>query len=295
MVETTRTDGNTGAEPGETLDSLRREIDALDEELVALLNRRMAVSRRVGQLKPTTGQAVYQPDREAAVLEHVVSVGGDGPAGTAGAPGDLRRDPSRRAADLQSVLRVGYLGPEGTFTHEAALRFFGSSAELVPCATIEDVFLETEKGNVDHGVVGVENSTAGAVTPTLDLLVDASIQVCGELELPVSHYLLGRGELSEVRRVCSHPQALAQCRRWLGQNLPDVERVEVASTVLAARMAEDSSTAAIAPSAAAKLYGLRGSWRRASRTRARTSPVSSCSGESGAGEPARTSRRWSSP
>jgi chorismate mutase/prephenate dehydratase len=158
---------------------------------------------------------------------------------------------------LQRPLRVGYLGPEGTFTHEAALKLFGASSEYVPCATIEDVFLETEKGNVDHGVVGIENSTAGAVTPTLDLLVDATVQVCAELELPISHYLLGRGDLSEVRRVCSHPQALAQCRRWLGQNLPNAERVEVASTVLAARQAESSDTAAIAPAAAAKLYGLR--------------------------------------
>ncbi len=257
VAETTRPQADSGiGTSGETLESLRREIDSLDDELVALLNRRMAISRRVGRLKPATGQAVYQPDREAAVLERVLSAGGDGPL----SPRALRAiygEILSASRDLQRALRVGYLGPEGTFTHEAALRFFGSSAELVPCATIEEVFLETEKGNVDHGVVGVENSTAGAVAPTLDLLVDASIQVCGELELPVSHYLLGHGELSEVRRVCSHPQALAQCRRWLGQNLPNAERVEVASTVLAARMAEEPSTAAIAPSAAAKLYGLK--------------------------------------
>lgn len=260
-ADTLRAPGDENGKPGgtdsiETLPELRREIDDLDEALVELLNRRMAISRRVGELKPATGQAVYQPDREAAVLEHVLSIGDAGLLGSRALRAIYGEILSASRA-LQRPSRVGFLGPEGTFTHEAALRLFGSSAEYVPCATIEDIFLETEKGNVDHGVVGVENSTAGAVTPTLDLLVEANIQVCAELELPISHYLLGRGELADVRRVGSHPQGLAQCRRWLNQNLPDAERVEVTSTVAAARLAEDPATAAIAPAAAAKLYGLR--------------------------------------
>lgn len=239
----------------QAIDALRRQIDEVDEELVALLNRRAALAAQVGRVKAGGGPAaVYRPEREAQVYEHVLAANA-GPL-----PGSALRAiygeivSACRAVERQ--IRVGYLGPVGTFTHEAALRRFGSSATLVPCRTIEDVFQATEKGHVDYGVVGVENSTAGAVTSTLDVFLDSNLQICAEIELPIAHNLLSRGELGQIRRVYAHPQALGQCRRWLSANLPDAEQVEVASNALGAQMAESPDTAAIGPEVAGRLYGL---------------------------------------
>ena len=152
--------------------------------------------------------------------------------------------------------RIGYLGPPGTFSHEAALRRFGSGATLLPCATIEDVFRETERGNVGLGLVPVENSTAGAVVPSLEAFLETSLQVCGEIGLPIVHNLVSRGDLAGIRRVYSHPQSFAQCRRWLAKNLPNAERIEVASNSLAVQLAESPDTAAVGPESAARLYGV---------------------------------------
>ena len=239
------------------IEALRQQIDEVDELLVALLNRRASLAAQVGRVKASGGngaEEVYRPDREARVFDHVLSA-------TAGPlPGSALRaiygEILSACRGVQRQLRVGYLGPVGTFTHEAALRRFGSSATLVPCRTIEDIFLETERGSVDYGVVGVENSTAGAVTPTLDVFLDSGLQICAEIELPIAHNLLSRGELSQVRRVYAHPQALAQCRRWLSGNLPGAEQVEVASNALGAQMADSPDTAAIGPEVAGRLYGL---------------------------------------
>lgn len=239
------------------LNDLRRKIDELDARIVELLNERAELAVEVGRVKRGGGansDVVYRPEREAEVYAHVAGANA-GPLSSSAIRAIYAEILSACRA-VQRDLRVGYLGPAGTFTHEAALRRFGSSATLVPCATIEDVFYETERGNVDYGVVGVENSTAGAVTSTLDVFLESSLQVCAELALPVSHNLLSRGELGGIRKVFSHPQALAQCRKWLGANLPHAEQVEVASTVLAVQMAESPEAAAIGPEAAGKLYGL---------------------------------------
>jgi chorismate mutase/prephenate dehydratase len=247
------TAGGPSAEDGE-LRALRQKIDELDEELVALLNRRASLSVEVGRVKGGAATEIYQPDREAQVHTHVAAVN-TGPLSSA-ALRAIYGEILSASRSIQRGTRVGYLGPAGTFTHEAALRRFGSSAVLVPCATIEDVFRETQKGNVDYGVVGVENSTAGAVTSTLDVFLDSTVQICAEVELPISHHLLSRGTIGQIRRVYSHPQGLAQCRRWLGEHLPHAEQIETASTVLAAQLSKSPDTAAIGPEAAARLYGL---------------------------------------
>lgn len=236
------------------IDTLRQQIDEVDGQLVELLSRRARLAIEIGRLKGDGSEEIYRPDREARVYDHVLSAN-PGPL-----PGEALRAVYREVLSacraVQRELRVGYLGPAGTFHEEAALRRFGSSATLVAYGTIEDVFLETQRGNVDYGVVGVENSTAGAVTSTLDLFLDSNLQICAEIELPIAHSLLGRGELSQVKRVYSHPQALAQCRRWLGNHLPNAEQIEVASTALAAQMAETVESAAIGTETAGRMYGL---------------------------------------
>lgn len=158
----------------------------------------------------------------------------------------------------RSPLKVAYLGPEGTYSHSAVLQHFGESIRALPQASIEDVFQAVQSGKADQGVVPVENSSEGAVNLTLDRLMRASPPICGEVELRVQHNLMGRMRaLSRVQRVCAHPQALAQCRRWLEANLPRAARVPVSSNAEGARQASgQTGTAAIAGLVAAGVYGL---------------------------------------
>ncbi len=242
-----------------TLQDLRAQIDEVDRELVRLLNRRASISQRVGQIKreqagPGNEPNVYLPDREARVYEHVEEVN-EGPL-----PGSalhaIYREILSSSRALQQPLRVGYLGPVATFSYEAAKRHFGSSTVLVPCRTVGDVFLETQKHAVDYGVVPVENSIEGAVTYTFDRFLETDLQICAEVELPVTQNLLSKGTLEQITRVYSHPQALAQCRRWLSEWLPRATQLETASTAQAAQLAQDADAAAIAPEAASEAYGL---------------------------------------
>ena len=246
--------GDDGVEAGQRVEALRQQIDRLDERIVELLNERARLAVEVGRWKRNGGRDVYRPDREAQVLAHVAAAGA-GPLGPA-ALRAIYAEVISACRALEHEVRVCDLGPAGTFTHEAALRRFGTSATLVACATIEEVFRETERGNVDYGVIPVENSTAGSVTPTLEAFLDSPLQVCAEMELPIVHNLMSRGEIGQIRRVYSHPQSLAQCRRWLAEHLAQAEQVAVASNSLAVQMAETPDVAAIGPEAAGALYGV---------------------------------------
>ncbi len=156
-------------------------------------------------------------------------------------------------------MKVGYLGPEGTYTQSAVEKHFGAVAEGVPLATIEDVFREVESGAVDFGIVPIENSTEGTVNHTLDMFMDSPLQICGEVELRIQHHLLGAMDATDaIEQVVAHPQALAQCRQWLRENLPAVKLVPATSNAEGARMAQaQQGVAAIAGNAAMAVYGLR--------------------------------------
>jgi chorismate mutase/prephenate dehydratase len=159
---------------------------------------------------------------------------------------------------LEEPVQIAYLGPEGTFTHQAARHQFGELAHLASVPTIGEVFAAVEAGKVELGVVPVENTTEGIVTQTYDALASFDVTICAEIALRISHDLLSRtGRIADIARVASHPQPLAQCRRWLERRLPDAERIETASTAVAAqKAADDPGTAAIAGSIAAGVYGL---------------------------------------
>lgn len=158
--------------------------------------------------------------------------------------------------NLARLIRVGYLGPPGTFSYQAAVQHFGQSATLVPCRTIVDVFTETERLAADFGVVPVENSTEGGVSHAVDRFLETNLQICGEVGVAVSHFLLSNGRLDQITQVYSHPQGLAQCRRWLAQHLPNAAQIETASTAGSAQLARAIDSAAIAPEAASQLYDL---------------------------------------
>jgi chorismate mutase/prephenate dehydratase len=242
--------------PDEGLQSLRTQIDAVDRELLALLNRRAALALQVGELKKRSGTAVYRPEREAQVIDGLKSAN-PGPLPTAGvAP--IWREIMSACRALERPTRVAYLGPAGTFSEEAALGYFGSSIERVPCPSIDEVFRSATAGTVDFGVVPVENSTEGVVARSLDLLLQSPLVIVGETSLLVRHNLLRReNSLDGVRAVLAHPQALAQCNAWLGAHLPHAERRPVLSNAEGARLAAaDVGLAAIASRRAANEYGL---------------------------------------
>jgi chorismate mutase/prephenate dehydratase len=159
---------------------------------------------------------------------------------------------------LEHPLPVAYLGPPGTFTHLAATRRFGSSAQLLPVPTIAEIFDEVERNRAEFGVVPVENSTEGAVNVTLDRLIDSDVTITGEMNLDISQHLISRAtELAAVKMVCSHPQGLAQCRAWLAAHLPEAAMEETASTSAAVERARDDATvAAVASDIAAQVHGV---------------------------------------
>jgi chorismate mutase / prephenate dehydratase len=239
-----------------SLDDWRSRINDLDAQILDLLNQRAHAALAIGELKREQALPYFVPEREAQVVDHVLARN-RGPLG-AEAVRSIWREILSASLALEHPLAVLYLGPAGTYTHQAALQRFGSSAELAPARTIGEVFDEMERGRADFGVVPIENSTEGAVNVTLDRLMESDLLLTGEVVLEIAHQLLTRaGELTEVKTVCSHPQALAQCRQWLTANLPDATTQETTSTTAAAeRACLDPTVAAIASELAARLYDL---------------------------------------
>lgn len=238
----------------DALKNCREQIDAIDEQLLKLVNERAKLAREIGSLKQ--GGPIYRPEREAQVLRRLME-NNAGPLSSEAVTAIFRSVMSNCRA-LEKELTVAFLGPLGTFSEEAANKQFGGLSAPAQCATIDEVFHMVETGRVDYGVVPVENSTEGAVGRTLDLLMVTSLNICGEIELPVHHNLLFKGtEKSRIRKLYSHAQSLSQCHEWLNQNLPDVERQAVASNAEAARLAAtENGAAAVASRRAAELFDL---------------------------------------
>ncbi|MFZ3017563.1 MAG: prephenate dehydratase [Gallionella sp.] len=225
----------------EKLTQYRTQIDALDDELLQLFNRRAALAQQIGHLKENG--VVLRPEREAQVLRRLQGRNA-GPLGN-DAIAQLFTEVMSQCRALEAPLTVAYLGPQGTFTEAAALKRFGSAVQGEPCATIDDVFRAVESGAVQYGVVPVENSTEGAIGRTLDLLLNSNLQICGEVMLQVHQCLLSNeNELSLIRKVYSHPQSFGQCQGWLNAHLPHAERVTASSNADAARLAAEESYAA---------------------------------------------------
>ncbi len=238
-------------------EELRQQIDALDRELVTLLNRRLTLAQGIGRIKNREGQRTLDFQREEGVLANLMRLN-PGPLSQQ-ALKNIFREIISAARQIQSPLSVAFLGPEATFSHLATLKKFGSSTRFGPLLSIHEVFTEVEKGNYDYGVVPIENSTEGVVNDTLDHFAETGLKICGEIFLEVSHDLVSKsGQRQDIEVIYSHPQAYGQCRRWLAGHLPEVPNIEVASTGIAAqKAAKNPNAAAIASAAAASLYDLR--------------------------------------
>lgn len=241
------------------LKELRTRIDQLDQRLLELISERAGYASEVGQIKLAADHEncqFYRPDRESQVLRKIAENN----------PGPLSNDEVVRlfreimsaCLALEQQMKIAFLGPSGTYTEEAALKHFGGSVRTMPLASIGDVFRQVEAGNASYGVVPIENSTEGVVTHTLDNFLRSKVQIVGEVELPIHHYLMSREtDINNIKTLCAHQQSLAQCRNWLEQNLCAVEKSAVSSNAQGALLAsEQHQVAAIASQSAANQYGL---------------------------------------
>jgi len=240
----------------EKLKPLRDQIDAIDVQLIDLLNCRARIAQEVGHVKAETNAPVFRPEREAMVLRRVAERNA-GPL----ASDDMQmlfREIMSICRALERRVRVAFLGPAGTFSEQAVYSQFGRAVDSLPCVSIDEVFRATEAGTADFGVVPVENSTEGAINRTLDLMLQTPLYISGEVAIAVHHSLMSKsGTMDGVARICAHEQALAQCQAWLNQHYPDIERHAVASNAEAARLASvDTGVAAIAGEIAGQTYGL---------------------------------------
>jgi chorismate mutase/prephenate dehydratase len=233
----------------------RKAIDHLDAQIVKLLNERTKHVLAIGEIKLKAGEEIYAPHRERAVLHRVCKIN-TGPM-THESLRAIYREIMSSALSLEKSMTVAYFGPEATFTHQAAIRKFGSSLRYAPQKTIADVFGEVSKNRADYGVVPVENSTEGVVTHTLDMFVDSDLKIVAQIILPVQQCLLSNSRRSQIKKLFVHPQSLAQCRGWIQNNLPNVEIIETSSNARSAEFAaKEKNTGAIAGVLAAEKYRL---------------------------------------
>ncbi len=257
-AERNDTSGSSAQEQALSADlaPLRNQIDAVDRELLALLNRRAQLALDVGEVKKKYGAPVFRPERELQVIRKVQ---GANPGPLLGeSVASIWREVMSACRGLEKPLEIAFLGPAGTFSEQALYAHFGHEVTGVPCTTIDEVFRAVEAGTVEYGVVPVENSTEGAVSRTLDLFLQTSLKISGEIALKVHHNLMAsKPDMAGVTVVRAHAQALAQCQHWLAANYPHLERQAVSSNAEAARMAsEDPTVAAIAGESAANRYHL---------------------------------------
>ena len=242
--------------PRVTIPEHRKAIDKLDAHIVKLLNERTKHVLAIGEIKLKAGEEIYAPHRERAVLQRIFRKN-QGPM-TNDSLRAIYREIMSSALSLEKSMTVAYLGPEATFTHQAAIRRFGSSLRYSSQKTIPDVFSEVSKYRADYGVVPIENSTEGVVTHTLDMFVDSDLKVVSQIVLRIQHCLISNSPRSKIKKLYSHPQSLGQCRGWVQAHLPRVEIIETSSNARSAEFAaKEKHSAAIAGVLAAEKYGVR--------------------------------------
>jgi len=237
---------------GDRLDPWREEINAIDGDLVALLNRRARAAKEIGDVKRERGEPIFVPDREQAVYERISALN-EGPLSDRALRAIWREIMSGSIA-LEQPLAICHFGRNGSFTHQAARLKFGDSVDYRGTESIVQVFHQVEKGRGDYGVVPIENSTDGGITDTIDSFLATSLCIVGELHLRIRHHLMARCAKGDIRRIYSKNTVFGQCRNWLAANAPGVELVEVASTTQAAEraVAEDGAAAIGSADAAAE-------------------------------------------
>jgi chorismate mutase/prephenate dehydratase len=237
------------------LEEIRKDIDQIDHKLLDLLNERVKLAQKVGHFKLERGLEVYVPSREEEIFGRLTAINA-GPLPEK-AVRSIYREIISAAISLEKSLKVAYLGPEATYTHQAALKNFGSSVSYLSLNSVPDVFTSVRRGDADYGVVPVENSTQGTVISTLDMLVESELTIVAQIYMHIAHCLISQSPLEKIKSVHSKDNALGQCRQWLSRMLPDVDLVDSPSTAASVEYAKTHpDAAAIASSIAAELYGV---------------------------------------
>lgn len=238
------------------LQTIRQRIDSLDEQIQTLINERASCAQQVAEIKIKSGETdhFYRPEREAQVLRNI-EARNKGPLEPE-KMARLFREIMSACLALERPLKIAFLGPAGTYNHVATVKHFGQFIEQEPVNNIEDIFRTVESGQAHFGVVPIENSTEGVITHTLDLLINSSLLICGEVDLRIQHNLISNeNDLRNIKKVYSHQQSLAQCRRWMDSHLPGVEQFAVRSNAESVRMAKNEpNSAAIAGTLASEIY-----------------------------------------
>jgi chorismate mutase / prephenate dehydratase len=238
-----------------SLEKLRKRIDAIDDQVVNLLNERARCAREIGNIKRSDNAPIYVPEREYLISQKLIEKNG-GPL-TDDAIRNIYREIISAIRALEKKISVAFLGPRDTFSHEAAMRVFGAEADYRPLPSFSDIFSEVEHGRIDYGVVPVESSMGGAVSDTLDNFIVSELKIIKEFLLRVSQNLLAKCPQPQIRRVYSKDNALIQCHAWLQAHLPGVEQIKTSSTAEAAiRATTEEGSAAIASMLAAQTYNL---------------------------------------
>ena len=246
---------SSGRQGKAELEILRKEIDKIDERILKLLDKRAKVAKKIYEVKRKKGIDIFDSLREDEKLEKIEkSVLYFPPKSAKSVFLEIFSGTRSIAKDIS----VAFLGPEGSFTWEVSLNIFGSSAIYKPVSSIDGVFKFVEEERSDYGVVPIENSRDGLVGETFDLLLERDVRIVHEVSFPISlAFLSSSDSLKEVRRVYSHPKAIAQCITWIRQNLGDVEIIYTPSTSEGARLsAEDGKSGAVASEKSAEIYGL---------------------------------------
>ena len=242
------------------LDDIRIKIDSIDQQLIQLFADRAELVHEVGVIKKKEGLQIYAPEREDALLKKLskmnAEVGSSLPEKSIRA---IYREIMSAALALEDELKIAYLGPSGSWTHQAAVKKFGHSVEYIPQANFADIFDDVARRRASYGVVPIENSTEGAVTHTLDLLVASPLKICAQILLRIENCLMANCAREEIKTIVSHPQVFGQCRDWLLKNFPEADLVEVSSTAKAAQIAYEQAgegVASMGGALSAELYGL---------------------------------------
>ena len=240
----------------ENIGKVRNRIDEIDDTVLELIKERLKCAKEIGRLKSRDNRAKWDPLRERQIYDRLTRLNNsEFPAEPLYS---IFHEIITTCRLSQKPIEVAYLGPEATFSHLAAVKYFGHSADYRPIQTIEEVFYEVERGRCQYGIVPLENSIEGSVTSSLDAFMKCNVKICGEEFLNIKHNLVNfSGNMDDVKKVVSHSQPLAQCRQWLRKHLKDIPTQTVFSTGAAAQMAaDDHSVAAIASSLAIKTYQL---------------------------------------
>ncbi len=241
------------------LEELRKQIDDVDARIIGLIGERVRIAEEIGSSKRARGSSIEDREREKKVLENIRRLAKKQNIDIAGK--DLESIYQRIIAACKNKegLTVAFQGEVGAYSEEAAFQFFGTSIEIRPRETLEEVFESVEK-RVQYGIIPVENSLEGSISRSYDLMLESDLHVCGEIDLRVIHCLIASPDasLDTVKKVYSHPQALGQCRSFLKHlNVALIPSYDTAGSVKMIKESGSADSAAIASARAAEIYGMK--------------------------------------